>query len=236
MINLVNAPRQVLQRPIGKYYGQCGRVYFNLIQVIMGYNLHCWITHFYVEGIRFHWLMTHMNKNGSFITFAIRWLNLPIKVFYSDNERSVDRSILLLIKQLGCVHTFTVPYTPKINGPGKRAGGVIILRARALLKEGKLPNKLWPEAVKAVVYLLNRTPTRLEDRTWIVPWDEAQRFIGFNQGTEGTPINTPIKTSLTNIKLYGSLIYCRIPNIPKLNKIKSRAKIGYLVSYVASNI
>lgn len=70
----------------------------------MGYNQHCWITHFYVEGIRFHWLMTHVNKNGcqeairSFIAFAIRWLNLPIKVFHSDNERSVDESILLLIK------------------------------------------------------------------------------------------------------------------------------------------
>ncbi|KAJ5771751.1 hypothetical protein N7520_002280 [Penicillium odoratum] len=36
-----------------------------------------------------------------------------------------------------------------MNGPGEYAGGVIILRARALLKEGKLPNKLWPEAVKA---------------------------------------------------------------------------------------
>ncbi|KAJ5771802.1 hypothetical protein N7520_002331 [Penicillium odoratum] len=208
----------------------------------MGYNQHCWITHFYVEGIRFHWLMTHVNKNGcqeairSFIAFAIRWLNLPIKVFHSDNERSVDESILLLIKQLGCVHTFTVPYTPEMNGPGERAGGVIILRARALLKEGKLPDKLWPEAVKAAVYLLNRTPTRLEDGTWIVPWDEARRFIGFNQGTEGTPVNTPTKTSLANIKLYGSLAYCRIPNIPKLDKMKSRAEIGYLVGYVASNI
>jgi hypothetical protein len=45
------------------------------------------------------------------------------------------------------------------RGP-KRAGGVIILKATSLLKDSKLLEKLWPEAVIIVEYLLNRIPTR----------------------------------------------------------------------------
>lgn len=230
--NLVNAPRQISRRPIGKHYGRYGRVYFDLIQMTMGYNQHCWVTHFYVEGIHFHWTMTHVNKNGcqeaikSFVAFAMKWLQLPIKVWHSDNEKSVDVRIHKMIDSMGCIHTFTVPYSPEMNGPGERSGGVLIKRARALLKEGKLPEKLWPEAVNAAVYLLNRTPTRV-DGNWIIPWEEARKFIDDSEKP---------KTSLANVRLYGSLAYCRISTIPRLNKMKSRAEVGYLVGFVASNI
>ncbi|KAJ6088976.1 hypothetical protein N7499_003084 [Penicillium canescens] len=230
--NLVNAPRQISRRPIGKHYGRYGRVYFDLIPMTMGYNQHCWITHFYVEGIHFHWTMTHVNKNGcqeaiqSFVAFAIKWLQLPIKVWHSDNEKSVDMRIHKMIDSMGCIHTFTVPYSPEMNGPGERSGGVLIKRARALLKEGKLPEKLWPEAINAAVYLLNRTPTRVDGK-WIIPWEEARKFIDNSEKP---------KTSLSNVRLYGSLAYCRIPTIPRLNKMQSRAEVGYLVGFVASNI
>ncbi|KAJ6111048.1 hypothetical protein N7486_003283 [Penicillium sp. IBT 16267x] len=204
-----------------------------LCEMTMGYNQHSWITHFYVEGIRFHWCMTHINKNGcqdairSFIAFAIKWLQLPIKVWHSDNEKTVDDRIHKILDDMGFVHTFTVPYSPEMNGPGERSGGMLTLRARALIKEGKLPDKLWPEAIPTAVYLLNRTPTRLEDGKWIVPWEEARQFVD--------QAELP-RTSLANIRLYGSLAYCRIPNLPRLDKMRSRAEVGYLVGYVASNI
>ncbi|KAJ5644256.1 uncharacterized protein N7484_006763 [Penicillium longicatenatum] len=162
-------------------------------KMTMGYNQHCWITHFYVEGIRFHWSMTHTSKNGcqeaiqSFIAFAIKWLQLPIKVWHSDNEKTVDDRIHKLLDDMGFIHTFTVPYSLEMNGPGERSGGVLTLRARALIKEGKLPDKLWPEAVAAAVYLLNRTPTRLENGSWIVPWEEARRF-GLNEQVTDTEL------------------------------------------------
>ncbi|KAJ5664584.1 hypothetical protein N7507_005315 [Penicillium longicatenatum] len=78
---------------------------------------------------------------------------------------------------MGFIHTFTVPYSPEMNGPGERSGGVLTLQARALIKEGKLLDKLWPEAIAAAIYLLNRTPTRLENGSWIVPWEETRGFV-----------------------------------------------------------
>ncbi|KAJ5642838.1 hypothetical protein N7490_006838 [Penicillium lividum] len=180
--SLTDAPRQISRRSIGQHYGRCSRVYFDLIQLTAGYNGHRWVTHFYVEGIRFHWLVSHEEKSGcqaairAFIAWGIRWLKLPFQVFHSDNERSVDHAILAAITALGCLHIFTVPHCPEMNGPAERSGGLIVKRARALLHEGKLPFQLWPEAVYTAAYLLNRTPTKTSDG-WIVPWDEARKFI-----------------------------------------------------------
>ncbi|KAJ5661206.1 uncharacterized protein N7484_000578 [Penicillium longicatenatum] len=74
--------------------------------------------------------------------FAIKWLQLPIKVWHSDNKKTVDDQIRKVLDEMGFIYTFTVPYSPEMNGPGERSGGVLTLRARALIKEGKLPDKL----------------------------------------------------------------------------------------------
>lgn len=44
------------------------------------------------------------------------------------------------------------------------------------------------------------------------------------------------KANLANLRVYGPLLYCRIRNIPKLQKTAPRAEIGFLVDYVASNV
>ena len=230
--HLMRAPKQLSRRPIGKHYGRCGRVYFDLIYMQMAWNKHCWITHFYVEGIQFHWAVSHTSKDGcqdairAFVAFAIRWLDLPIKVFHSDNERSVNRPIEEMLTEFGFIHTFTVPYSPEMNGPGERSGSLIVQRIRALLFEGNIPWKLWPETLQAAIWLINRTPTRGSNGKWFIPWDEARSFA---QGHKP-------KISLANVKLYGSLAYCRAQKIPDGDKLSPRAQIGYLVGYIASNI
>ncbi|KAJ5623668.1 hypothetical protein N7490_012273 [Penicillium lividum] len=144
-----------------------------------------------------------------------------------DNEQSVNHTILIAITALGCLHTFTIPHSLEINGLAERLGGLIVKRACALLYEGKLPFELWPEAIYTAAYLLNRTLTKILDG-WIVPWEEARRFI------DDSPKPW---TSIANLRLYGSLAYCRKQNpIPRLQKMTARSDIGYLVGYVASNI
>jgi hypothetical protein len=61
--SLGRSNRQVSRRPIGRSFGRYGRVYFDLIQLPYTYNKHRWISHFYVEGIGFHWVMTHEMKS-----------------------------------------------------------------------------------------------------------------------------------------------------------------------------
>jgi hypothetical protein len=174
--SLGRSNRQVSRKPIGRSFGRFGRVHFDLIQLPHAYNKHRWISHFYVEGIRFHWVTTHELKPEcqqaimQFVQLAKNWWNLPIKAFHYDNEASAGRVSERSLTSDGIVVYHSPPGHPEMNGYAERAGGVIIVRIRMLMLEGKLPKELWPEAAMAAVWLLNRTPTYLaEENRWVVP-------------------------------------------------------------------
>jgi hypothetical protein len=61
-----------------------------------------------------------------------------------------------------------------------------------------------------------------------VPWDEVRK--NFTAG-EAIP-----KVNLSNVRLYGSLAYCRIEKQVQLDKINPRAKVGFLVGYLVANV
>jgi hypothetical protein len=232
--NLSSAPKQISRRPIGQTFGRYGRIHFDLVQFPPGYNRHQWMTHFYVEGIRFHWIYTHEVKPQckdairKFIALIKNWWNIPIKAFHYDNEASAGDEVEGFLSNIGIVVSHSIPYHPEQNGPAERSGGVILTMTRHLQIESKLPNQLWPEMVSTAVWILNRIPTHLKgENRWIVPWDEARRDFGGERMK---------KANLANLRVYGSLSYCRIRNIPKLQKTAPRAEIGFLVGYVASNV
>ncbi|KAJ6094488.1 hypothetical protein N7467_002001 [Penicillium canescens] len=234
--NLGRSNRQVSRKPIGRSFGRFGRVHFDLIQIPHAYNRHRWISHFYVEGIRFHWVMTHELKPEcqlaitQFVQLAKNWWNLPIKAFHYDNETSAGRVSERSLTSDGIVVYHSPPGHPEMNGYAERAGGVIILRMRMLMLEGKLPKELWPEAAMAAVWLLNRTPTYLaEENRWVVPWDEVRKK--FASDGEAIP-----KVNLSNVRLYGSLAYCRIEKQVQSDKMNPRAEVGFLVGYLAANV
>jgi hypothetical protein len=231
---LGSAPRQVSRRPVGRTFGRFGRVHFDLIQMPPAYNHHRWISHFVIEGIRFHWVSTHEVKSqcqlaiNQFVQLAKNWWNLPIKAFHYDNERAAGGASEHSLTSDGIVVYHSPPGHPEMNGYAERAGGVIVHRMRMLMLEGKLPKELWPETAQAAVWLLNRTPTYVADENrWIVPWEEVRRdFAG-----DRMP-----KINLSNVRLYGSLAYCRIQNQVQSDKMHPRAEVGFLVGYMASNV
>jgi hypothetical protein len=63
----------------GTTFGPLGRVHFDLIQIREGFNGDKWITHFYIDGIRYHHLETHPSKNGcqeavkNFVALMTNW-------------------------------------------------------------------------------------------------------------------------------------------------------------------
>jgi hypothetical protein len=229
---LAKAKRQISRRPQTRNFGRFGRVHFDLIQMDPAYNGDKWITHFFIEGIRFHTVYCHKEKNGvqeavkGFTALFQRW-GLPIKAYKYDNERSAGRAVEDFLTDEGVIIEHSVVRTPETNSHAERSGGVILDRARALLIDANLPHDLWPEAIQSAVWIINRSPTRINNK-WIIPWQEVMRHTA----TDGLLPDV----DLSNLRVYGSLAYTRIQDVPRGQKLAPRAKIGYLVGYKASNI
>ena len=64
-----------------------------------------------------------------------------------------------------------VPFTPQENGAVERLNRTILERAWCMLSNAGLGKEFWAEACNTAVYLINRSPTRLNFR---IPEEEWQ--------------------------------------------------------------
>src|SRR5438876_4562920 len=127
---------------------------------------------------------------------------------------------------MGIIIECSVPYTLEQNGAAERSGGVLMAKAWAIQINAQLPENLWPEAIKTVAYLTNRSPSKgLE---WKTPFETSQKALGL--------LNP--KPNIAHLRTYGCHAYVMIPKekIPRLQKMAPRAHIGYLVGYDSTNI
>ncbi|EKV08147.1 hypothetical protein PDIP_69620 [Penicillium digitatum Pd1] len=202
---LADAPKQISRRHIGQKYGVFGRVHFDLVQNQPAYNGHIWLTHFYLDGIKCHFVFTHTRKNEcqmavrKFRALVRNWLKIEIRVFHYNNKRSAGHEVEAMIEAEGCTIEHSPPNLPEMNGPAERSGGLVVRTARALINDTELPHNLWPETVNTAAYILNRTPTK-RDNEWFIPWKELMKHAA-PDGIRHQTIN------LSNIRLYGCLTY-----------------------------
>ena len=87
----------------------------------------------------------------------VRMLHLDQGGEYTGNE------FILYLKQQGTVQRLTVHDTPQHNGVAERLNWTILEHVRALLHASGLPKFLWGEAARHVIWLKNRTPTKVLD-------------------------------------------------------------------------
>lgn len=105
------AQRQISRRSVesSKVYGKFGRIHFDDMQVEPAFNGHQWITHLYIEGIRFHLIKTHNTKDGcrkavlDAIATCRNQFGMHIRVFKSGNEKSLDIAFANWLAEEGIV-------------------------------------------------------------------------------------------------------------------------------------
>ena len=66
-------------------------------------------------------------------------------------------------KNNGIIQQFTVPSTPQQNGVAERKYRILVEYARSMLKGKNISNGFWAEGINTVVYLKNRSPTKILD-------------------------------------------------------------------------
>lgn len=125
---LTKAQRQVSRRVQAPTYGPLGRVHFDLIQIKEACNGDKWLTHFDLDGIRYHSGTTHPNKNGckdavvAFVSQLRTWFNIPIRAFHYDNECSAGKSVEQYLIGCGFIIERSIVGTPEMNSLSERSG------------------------------------------------------------------------------------------------------------------
>ena len=115
------------------------------------------------------------------------------------------------------------PYSSESNGRAERANRTVMEKARTILSELNMVcsfedyKKLWPEAVRCVVYVYNRTLTRathkdVRDKT---PYE----------------IVTGNKPDLSNLRIFGTKVKVLKPKAYRKSKVDSKTWDGLDVGY-----
>ena len=230
---LAKAQRQISRRPIPPASLPWEKVYFDFFSTQpSAYNGDRFCLHFICSATGWHVVLTMPNKDQIRLVRAVKGLahwakaqfGTSVKSFFSDNDVALGMDFHFLSEDLGFEVLRTARYADSQHGKPERAGGLIMTRMRAMLIAARLPQSLWPLAVQVATYLLNRTPawTKTADgsHTWTTPYERL-----FKE-----------KPNLANLRVFGCRAYVRDARVPLGNKVKSRAWIGYMVGYHASNI
>lgn len=150
-----------------------------------------------------------------------------VKAFRLDNGRECgvnklqDYAKSKRIRLILCA-----PYTPCQNGLAEVINRLINNFTRAMMEDGKVPGKLWTEAVKAAVYILNRTST-LAYGHQVTPIQKFDQLLGDD---DRAPPN------LSNLRVYGCDAYEHEPEQRRVKGQKFGPRgMGKLVGYEGKN-
>lgn len=136
-----------------------------------------------------------------------------IKKIRSDNGTEyVNSTFEDFLKSKGIEHQLTVRYTPEQNGVAERTNRTIVEKARCLLQEANLDDKMWAEAINTAVYLKNRSPHKaVKDKTPEEKWTEE-------------------KVDLKHLKVFGCIAQAHVP-VQLRQKLSAKSKQYIFVGY-----
>jgi transposase InsO family protein len=127
-----------------------------------------------------------------------------------DNGTEFTKFIKWAEKE-GMKFEFSPPYTAEPNGIIERTGGYVNEMARVMILDAALPEKLWPQAVDAAIYTINRLANPKTGKSPIQVWRENLNIIN-------------AKPSLTHLRPWGSKAYAHIPKAKRVQSEKMAAR------------
>ena len=205
-----------------------GMLSLDCVPFTVGYNRHEYMLHSYDLETHIHFVKTSSSKDEEawlgFIKDLVAFvqsMNRELKILASDNDPSLGLQCRTYFRNQGILWQPAAPYTQAQN-PAETGGRLIIIMARCLHLQSRLPKSLWPETVAAASYILNRTPI-LHSGTWTTPFYLA----------------TGVKPSVAHLRVYGCKAYLHLVGTQepaKLDKLAPRAHIGYLVGWDSTAI
>ncbi|RVW75477.1 Retrovirus-related Pol polyprotein from transposon TNT 1-94 [Vitis vinifera] len=115
------------------------------------------------------------------------------------------------LMECGIVPQYTMSRTSSQNGVAERQNRTLKDMVRSMISHSTLPESLWSEAIKTVVYILNRVPSKVVAKTPYELW-------------------TSKKPSIRHLHVWGCPVEAR-PYKPNEKKLDSRTVSCYFVGY-----
>jgi len=189
------------------------------------YNGDLWMLHAVCPYSKWHEAACLPNKSSATLKSTVMRLLAKIKrqfgaqvsVVRLDSERGYSE-LLHVLRDLGIIVEPRAEYTEEQNGLSEQARKMIVIRARAIRINGRLPIELSNECCLVAVYLLNRTPT--EALGWRTPYEVIRGQ----------------KPLAAYLNIVGARAYVLNNKLKRGEKLESRALIGQLVGYDSTNI
>lgn len=149
-----------------------------------------------------------------FVNLVENKFNKRVKKLQCDNGGEyLNRDIYNFIREKGIELLPCPPYVHELNGVAERYNRSAMDIGRCLMREAKIHRRYWPEIMKTAAYLKNRTiANTVENKT---PYEI---FFG-------------IKPNVEHLKIYGSRVYVRVPEVLRKSKWDDKAQVGVLVGY-----
>ncbi|CAG7717892.1 unnamed protein product, partial [Allacma fusca] len=137
-----------------------------------------------------------------------------IKYLRCDNGREyINKHFYYFAKEKGFKIQKVPPYTQALNGVAERYNQIIMNRSMCLFDESNLDRKYWPEVVKTSVYLGNRIMAN--SQLSVTPYE----------------IIHGRRPDLSNVVLYGSSCFVRVPDQKRVDKFSKKGVQGTVVGY-----
>lgn len=149
-----------------------------------------------------------------FVNLVENKFNKRVKKIQCDNGKEyLNKDIYNFIRQKGIELLPCPPYVHELNGVAERYNRSAMDIGRCLMREAKINRRYWPEAIKTAAYLKNRTiANTVENKT---PYE----------------IFLKIKPNVEHLKIYGSRVFVRVPEVLRKSKWDDKAQEGVLVGY-----
>jgi hypothetical protein len=189
------------------------------------YNGELWVLHAVCPCSKWHEAACLADKSSVILRRTVMRLLAKIKrqfgtdviVIRLDNERGYSE-LFHVLRDLGIMVEPRAGYTEELNGLSEQAGKMIVIRARTIRIDGRLPIELSNECCLVAVYLLNRTP--VESLGWKTPYEVVRRQ----------------KPSAAHLNIVGARAYVLNNKLKRGETLESRALIAHLVGYDSTNI
>ncbi|CAI7828647.1 unnamed protein product [Closterium sp. NIES-53] len=163
---------------------------------------------------RMTWVYVLSKKSDVAETVTTDWLPMVerqqdrlVKAIRTDRGGEfLSKEFGLWVNKNGIRHSFTMPYSPAMNGIAERANRTITETARGLLIEAGLPEYFWPDAVRSACVAKNRALTHVGANKW-VPYVE---WIGR-------------KPKVDMLRVFGCMCMALVPKHLRHNKLGAKA-------------